>query len=374
MDKVITINSLAEYIDYISKHTNNDFYFRGESCYFDNRISSGLRNINYFDFGQDEKDRTPFFYYIKEFYMEISNRLNTIDRNNFIAFAQHHGIPTNLLDVSKDPLVALYFACQDNVDSNYGYIYLFQKDNILDITQYLPKYNMYNDSEFILELCKLEEESLKSTMRLFQNFFKDKIELFKLLFLNLIEERKSVGLDLDSKLCEDRILEIFNSCYTNQKIELFSLKVNDYYFNIIEIIQNIKDKLGIKYNLEDITNDDINKFITIYTLLTIDYFKHIINVGEPVFWINFLPIFKYETTSSFERIKNQKGLFFYQCYLRYREPVYGVNGCPIQRIAHNKEIQIQNKSKILKDLDKIGVNRKTIFDDFDNIARYIVQK
>ena len=196
MQNEIIINSLSEYIDFISKNTSNDYYFRGESGQFYDRISSGLRNSDKFDFNKKNKHRIPFLNYIKEFYMEISNRLSNIDRDNFISFAQHHGIPTNLLDVSRDPLVALYFACQETNDSNEGYVYLFRKDNVLDITQYLPKYSMYNNSEFILELCNLEKRNLINTICLFQNFFKNREALFKELFLILIDERQHIKLKI----------------------------------------------------------------------------------------------------------------------------------------------------------------------------------
>ena len=76
MDKII-ITSLQEYIKYISESTHNDFYFRGESNYFHDRISSGLRNIECFDFGQAEKHRVPFFNYIKEFYLFLTTSWNS---------------------------------------------------------------------------------------------------------------------------------------------------------------------------------------------------------------------------------------------------------------------------------------------------------
>ena len=48
----------------------------------------------------------------------------------WLSFAQHYGEATRLLDVTKDPLVALYFACS-NYDSEDGYVWLFpQPTNI----------------------------------------------------------------------------------------------------------------------------------------------------------------------------------------------------------------------------------------------------
>ncbi|WP_407314836.1 FRG domain-containing protein [Desulfosporosinus sp. SB140] len=47
-----------------------------------------------------------------EFRREIFHRLTPDERNNFLVFAQHHGIPTKLIDFTRSPLVAIFFACQ----------------------------------------------------------------------------------------------------------------------------------------------------------------------------------------------------------------------------------------------------------------------
>lgn len=40
----------------------------------------------------------------------------------------------------------------------------------------------------------------------------------------------------------------------------------------------------------------------------------------------------------------------------------------------NVELHIKNKDTILKELDKIGINKKTLFCDYDSIAQYITDK
>lgn len=45
-----------------------------------------------------------------------------------LALLQHYGIPTRLLDVTENALVALYFACEDENTKRDGVVYIF-KDN-----------------------------------------------------------------------------------------------------------------------------------------------------------------------------------------------------------------------------------------------------
>lgn len=47
---------------------------------------------------------------------------------NTLALLQHYGIPTRLLDVTENALVALYFACEDENTKRDGVVYIF-KDN-----------------------------------------------------------------------------------------------------------------------------------------------------------------------------------------------------------------------------------------------------
>lgn len=103
----IMINSLSEYIDEIERFPSSKIFFRGEPEENPEGTASALRKYK----GEHE---------------------------NFIAFAQHHGIPTSLIDITKSPLVALYFACQNEAEEN-GYVYLFE-ENYIDITKIVQKY------------------------------------------------------------------------------------------------------------------------------------------------------------------------------------------------------------------------------------------
>lgn len=66
---------------------------------------------------------------------------------------------------------------------------------------------------------------------------------------------------------------------------------------------------------------------------------------------------------------------FNQGFLDYQKDLYGEEiGTMVQEIKPDIIVEIHNQKKIMKELDMIGINRKYIYGDFDNAARYINDK
>lgn len=346
MDKT-TINSLSEYISEIEKFPSSNFLFRGEPKEYRERIASALRH--YKGTFNDTKEY-PFNIMLDDFYREVTPILSNVEHENFIAFAQHHGIPTPLIDVTESPLVGLYFACQSPTEEN-GYVYLFGK-NYIDITKIIQKYPNRNVIE---ELFINNDKDFLSLLPLLEKNYKINNDEFKDNLSVLLNDYKHYsGITFDDT--EKKLLEEINRPNSDLWMILYLLK---------EIDESIPLDLIDGWPIE----------VFVYLYMARMFFRKAYNSGEPIWWINFLPNLLYRPIMEFDRGLNQRGSFLYQSYASYVEEVYNFRVQMVQRIRFDKQVfTIKNKSEILKSLDNIGINQMTLFRDFDSTASYIKSK
>lgn len=161
----VEINSLSDFIkvfenelDKLYKENNIRLYFRGEKELYDEPCTPSLFRKKNTDFNKLSEDE--IYYRILRRQPHEFNNLTNLD---ILAKMQHYGVSTRLLDITTNPLIALFFALE-NSETTDGYVYIFTakhegEKNILSydsdralLLSTLPKLND-SQKKCILEYC-----------------------------------------------------------------------------------------------------------------------------------------------------------------------------------------------------------------------------
>lgn len=434
----IEIKKLSEFIALLENGSYENMYFRGQprdysqeepypdsgivaSCYrkqFKHNSNADLNNM------------------LHDYYFNLGHLLTETDKNNFLAYAQHHGLPTNLIDISSVSLVALYFACEktyydDNKEvslkrENDGHVYALKKDKFINISNQVSSRRIdsfYND--LVQEGIYSGDDKL--TLVLFNNILKNYLEQNRRNFIDLFVENIVLSKDLietnkerfeeDLSPLIDKLNFYIEETYNSQpSYSVISAKENiatviierelrrdtlSYFYNYAEWLRIIMEHILVKlypeiewYTEEESTIEEIKyygiKYKFNYEKIQYMSDEEIISVCFLTFFIFLLdrvalnetlkmprfPYMLYKPEINFDRIRLQSGHFIYQNALYYRDNFKYEDVIINDSIRPDKIITIKNKNKnqILKELDNIGINKMTLFEDPDKYAEYLKEE
>ncbi len=369
--KVIEIRSLSEYIKYVTDNNLKNFISRGENRKFENIIASAFRNSKNLNFNDS----------INEFYNIIGNAITNMQKDNFVAFSQHHGIPTNLVDFSTSPLVSLFFSCYGNENDNReGYVYFINKKKLININEDLIECNILQmlldqnpkTTPIIIQLYKYVDSHLHEILQLFIYCF-NKLK-------NNEDTRKKYN-DV-FKISDDLKVDeyFYDKCnrILQEIIEVNSDERNVTDFILQEdIIVNYKHIIRPLYDVTQYVYFDIVILIIVVIKVVLSELCDFSVFKEKIKEIELPFYFSYYPPNILSRVSNQSSLFIYQMYYDDNMPDLYIDTNKnriIQTIVPDFIVKIKNQNEILKDLDTLGINLKFIYNDYDNIAKYITNK
>lgn len=378
-----TIKSISEYISVIERNDLFNCISRGENKRFESPLKAGVfRN----------KGLQNYNSLLEQFHLEVETSINNSQEKHFLAFAQHHGMPTNLLDFSLSPLVSLYFSVDGCTDE--GYVYFINRSKLVNINQQIINHAlgwgllsdfMDSDPSLMQGLLPALSDAFENNIEFLVDYFEKHVEAY-------ISRHNEAG--KQSFLNENGVESLEESltrfkCDKEKWIKTFgtspSLQVFGSYSYFLESIKEVYiddsffphvlyDNLKVPIGREIVEAKYIPSIYLLIMLLQLEKAEQYHNIHLSSSFeieLDFPIYFSYRPPVIDDRVRNQFSIFVFQPFSNNN---YYINSNPVQTrqiIRPDFVVKVNDPNKLKYELEALGYNRKHIYCDYDSVARYI---
>jgi hypothetical protein bfra3_08106 len=316
-----------------------------------------------------------------------------------LALMQHYGVPTRILDLTTNALVALYFACEESKKINEteeksffrkvnidGEVIIFSIPNesvcysdsdkvtiLANLSKYENNLHYEKNTSYKQDVSDVEIKIKKILKGININVVLEKAESLRDYTLNKKEELKKYYEDYRLKNIDEKIEDIIENYKGKEKIK-DDIK-SFFTILLLTILKTIIDEAEQSYinNLNE--KKPYLKKLLHYIREDKSYFKPIINPND------IGKILAVKPKLDNPRIVRQQGAFLIfgaESSFVYNsiKPMPKIKKEWIIKGNNNNKIIIKSSKKesILKELDKLGINKSTLFPEIDKVADYIKEK
>ena len=324
-----------------------------------------------------------------------------------LALMQHYGVPTRILDLTTNALVALYFACEEskkikeitkvkggsflkkvNID---GEVIIFNIPNesvcysdsdkvtiLANLSKYENNLHYEKNTYYKQDISDVEikiKEILKKTLKVINiDAVLEKAEFLRYYSLNKKEELKKYYEDYRLKNIDKKIEDIIIENYKGKEKIKDDIK-SFFTILLLTILKTIIDEAEQSYINSLNEKDPYLKKLLHYIREDKSYFKPIINPND------IGKILAVKPKLDNPRIVRQQGAFLIfgaesSFVYNSTKPMPEIKKDWIIKGNNNNKIIIKSSKKesILKELDKLGINKSTLFPEIDKVAEYVKEK